>query len=450
MKPAKLPSTLLLLAFLLSNASHAQQFWLTTPEFQGGPKTAIALKGDSTIFVATASGIIRSYNQAYKFDTCFTNPNIFSLLITANQHLLAGGVGKIYRSTDNGHTWDSAVLNNNFGIMKMLQLPNGHLFATSGALDATYTGAGVYYSDDDGVSWAQRNTGLGNLLFADGLAADKNNRLYVTTADELSTGNAGLFYSDNEGQQWNHVDISFNGQNAIEDELQVTFTCGLSVAPNDSIYHSFEGVANNTGVRLNLRKHIADVSNNSKWDQYLVNNTNMFWMDRALGDIHFAQNGDWYSSHANTINLGGTYFRKNNTTTWHRHDEGLGLDVYLQRNWQRHVETSNGKIFMVQNLDERIYVTDTSRYTPTAINETNNKPVVTIYPNPQAAGASVAVAFDNEEQKQLTLLDITGKLMFSTKTRDKYYSLKTPDAEGLYILHIQQRNRQQALKLVVY
>ena len=67
--------TLLLLYSLLQ----AQQFWLTTYEFPGGPKTAIALKDDSTMFVATAAGIIRSYNQANKFDTCFTNPEIQSL-----------------------------------------------------------------------------------------------------------------------------------------------------------------------------------------------------------------------------------------------------------------------------------------------------------------------------------------------------------------------------------
>ncbi|HLP22018.1 MAG TPA: T9SS type A sorting domain-containing protein, partial [Chitinophagales bacterium] len=200
----------------------------------------------------------------------------------------------------------------------------------------------------------------------------------------------------------------------------------------------------------NLRKHIADVSSNSKWDQYLVNNTNMFWMDRALGDIHFAQNGDWYSSHANTINIGGTYFRKNNTTNWHRHDEGLGLDIYQQRNWQRHVETSTGKIFMIQNLDERIYVTDTSRYTPTAINEIKDKPVISVYPNPSEAGTQKTLLLDNEEETQIALVDLTGKLIFSTTVKDNYYIFKTPDVKGMYILHIQQENTLQSIKLVVY
>lgn len=441
-----LTTTLLLLYSMVQ----AQQFWLTTYEFPGGPKTAMALKGDSTLFVATAAGIIRSYNQANKFDTCFTNPEILSLLVTANQSILAGGIGKIYRSTSNGQTWDSAVLNNNYGIMQLLQLPNGHLFAISAALDLTFNGGGVYYSDNDGATWVQRNTGLGNYLFMDGLAADKNNRLYVTSADELSTGNAGLFYSDNEGQQWNHVDITFDGKNSVTDALQVTRTRGLTAAPNDSLYFSFEGIADNTGVQVNLCKHINDITGNAKWVQNKISNSNMFWMDKVLGNIHIAQNGDWYSSNANTQSTGGTFFRKSNTYKWDRHDEGLGLDIYQRRSWHQFAETSTGRIFMIQYLDERIYVTDTSRYTPTALPDEQLPAEATVYPNPVGAGSNLNITTTDGTSGTAILLDITGRAIATYNMAETGTTVPAPDKSGVYFLQVVTNKGVTSKRLVVH
>lgn len=445
-----LRNTLTTSFILFISLLQAQQFWLTTYEFPGGPKTAIALKGDSTIFVATATGIIRSYNQAYHFDTCLTNPNIFLLYITHNQNILAGGTGKIYRSTNNGQTWDSAALNNNYGVTKILQLPNGHLFATTQALDGTITGGGIYYSDNDGQTWVQRNNGLGNYLYMDGLTTDKNNRLYVTSADEYSTGDAGLFYSDNEGQQWNHVPILFDGKNAVTDNLGVTVTRGLSVAPNDSLYFSFEGVATNTGVQVNLRKHIDDVTTGNKWQQYMVSNTNMFWMDKVLGNLFFARNGDWYSSNANTMNTGGTFFRKANSTNWQRHDEGLGLDIYLRRNWHQYVETPTGRIFMIQNLDERIYVTDTSRYTPTGLPGIQTPIEVTVYPNPVSAGSKINITCTDGRNKTATLIDVTGSTIATYNIEETSSTIPASDKSGIYFLQIVTNKGVASKRLIVH
>jgi hypothetical protein len=342
------------------------------------------------------------------------------------------------------------VLNNNYGIMRMLQLPNGHLFAISAALDLTFNGGGVYYSDNDGATWVQRNAGLGSYLFMDGLAADKNNRLYVTSADEYSTGNAGLFYSDNEGQQWNHVDITFDGKNSVTDALQVTRTWGLTATPNDSLYFSFEGIADNTSVRLNLRKHLNDITGNSKWQQDIISNTNMFWMDKVLGNIHVAKNGDWYSSHANTQSTGGTFFRKGNTYKWNRHDEGLGLDIYQQRNWHQFAETSTGRIFMIQYLDERIYVTDTSRYTPTALPDEQLPAEATVYPNPVGAGNTVYVQFANNTHRLLTLSDVTGRVITRTSCAVNEYTLIAPEEKGLYLLTVNTGHSNSTKRIIVY
>lgn len=370
-------------SMLLFFQVNAQKFWLTTYEFPGGYKTCIAIAGDSTLYAATPAGIIRSFNQGFRFDTTLKVSNINCLFTYGSSSILAGGYGRIYRSFNNGNDWDTIALNNNYPVLKIIRKQNGNLFAITGATDNNgFPGAGVYYSNNTGSNWTQRNNGLGAFLCVDAIEADKNGRLYIAVADELATGNAGLFYSDNEGQQWNHVDIVIDGQMVINDNIQVIKTTGLTVSPQDSLYISFEGAAINTLVYLNLHKSINDISSNSNWDKIKIGNSSSWWMDKQIGPIHFARNGDRYSSFAGSMNVGGTVFSKTGNG-WHRHDEGLGLDITGMRNIQQFVETSTGKIFMVQYADERIYVTDTSRVIPTEVIDIH-KPLsdCKVYPNP--------------------------------------------------------------------
>ncbi len=441
-----------ILSSLLSLNAIGQQFWLTTYEFPGGTKTSLARSGDSTLFVGTAAGIIRSFNQGYKFDTVLTRDNVFTLFVSSASTLYAGSAGKIYRSLNLGNTWDSTTLNLNFPVIKIMEKANGHLFAITGLSDNNgFTGAGVYFSDNGGNSWAQRNTGLGAYLCCDEITADKNGRLYVAVGDELATGNAGLFYSDNEGLLWNHVDITFDGKNAVADNLQLVKTTGLSVSPDDSLFISFEGIAVNTLVNLNLYKSIADVTGNSKWENLQLRTGPSWWNDAQLNTIHFAHNGDRYSSRKGTINTGGTYFCKNGTYNWHRHTEGLGLDMDGNFNYQLFTETSAGKVFMVQLLGELINVTDTSRYMPTSINEhIEDGGDINVYPNPATANATVIISFQNDDSERLvTLFDVAGRQISQLQTREKKLTLDTPLTKGIYVLQIIEGRKRSMRKIVV-
>lgn len=442
----------LLFSWLLSYVGTAQQFWLTTYEFPGGVKTSLARSGDSTLFVGTAAGVIRSFNQGYKFDTVLTRGNIFSLFVSSGNTLYAGSAGKIYSSVNLGTSWDSATLNLNFPVIKIIENTNGHLFAITGLTDNNgFTGAGVYFSDNGGTSWVQRNTGLGVYLCCDEITADKNGRIYVAVADELATGNAGLFYSDNEGQQWNHIDITFDGKNAVANNLQVVKTSGLSVSPDDSLFISFEGIAVNTLVNLNLCKSIADVTSNSQWQNLQVRNAGNWWNDAQLNTIHFAHNGDRYSSRKGTVSTGGTYFCKNGTYTWHRHTEGLGLDIDGNFNYQLFTETSKGKVFMVQLLGELINVTDTSRYTPTGIYApVEDRDVITVYPNPASANGEFSIVFNNGYTAQhIVLLDATGRQIYELRTGRGKTTLTAPREKGMYLIQISDNESRKLFKLLV-
>jgi hypothetical protein len=445
--------TIIIVFFFLFNfGSYAQKFWITTYEFPGGPKTCITRFGDSTFFVATFSGVIRSVNQCYRFDTVLANGNISALHVTASGRLLAGEWGKIYRSDNNGGVWDSTELNINFPILKIIEKPNGNLFAITGIIDTNgYSGAGVFFSNNNGETWTPRNNGLGNYLCADEICFDKSGRLFLAVADEFSSGNGGLFYSDNDGLFWNHVNITIDGMGVVNDNINVTKTTALSVSPNDSLYFSFEGVAVNVGVRLNLHTGVNDINTNSKWLRETITNTSTWWSDRILSSIHFAKNGDRYSSLEGSINTGGTAFLKSGTKQWHKHDEGLGLNVTGGRSFQRFTETSTGKVFMIQLFDERIYVTDTSEWMLSNIGQVNNgNQNLLLFPNPVHAGCVLNITLNEAiDNRTVTLFDITGKEVLNFITNEKHCSVISPLQEGVFILSVVSTCEKLTTKLVV-
>ena len=349
------------------NFSVAQKFWLTTYEFPYGPKTGISLINDSVLFVGTESRVIKSTNSGYHFTESLEAKSVYTVFISKAGNVYAGGEGKIYKSENLGLTWDSVSVNSNYPVPQIIENSSGNLFAITNGYDierGEISGENVLFSDDQGETWTIRNGGLKLHGGCNKIVVDKNNRLYVAVIDYDVSGAGGLFFSDNDGLSWIKADISSIGEDASYDSPRVERVTGLSVLSNDSVYLSFQGVNVNFEVRLNMRKHIDDISNTSiKWNVYKVNNTtNTWWLDRSLNDIFEARNGDCYSSFSNTINVGGTYFKKVGSS-WNRTDRGLGLAVNSMRTDQYFVENMEGKVFMIQEYDERIYWADTSRIT---------------------------------------------------------------------------------------
>lgn len=427
-----------LLWLLLCAASFtagAQKFWLLTNEFQLGPKTGIAARGDSSLFVSGVHGIIHSYNRGQQFDTSLRASVVHSIFATQSGVVLAGGTGKIFRSINQGASWDSISTGTNFPVTKFIENSTGQLFAATAQYNNGFEGAGIYYSADTGKTWSQRNTGLGNFLCIEGLVADRNNRLYLTAADENITGNAGLFISDNNGLQWQHISIRADGNNVIDNDIKIGNTSGLSISPQDSLYFSFTGVAVNVAVYANLVKHINDVTANSFWLPFTPRATSQWWSNAELNDIHFARNGDRYSSFHRLLGPGGTYFSKAGGTTWQNIKNGLGYDITSSYNKQYFAELPDGTVYMVQAYDERVYVADTS--VVLAIPAPQPVPEVRVYPIPAAQNIFVDFA-ETQSAVQLRLLDLAGRAVATANASGEQQAMINIAAlnPGVYLLEV--------------
>lgn len=359
----KLAATILLLT--IANLTVGQTGWLTTRDFPGGPKTAFGGTSDSLLVTGTADGIWVSDNEGYSWSKKTNSSYIYSLLVS-QQKIVAGGKGKLFFSSDRGTTWDSVAVPTTYPIVKIVKNPQGQYFiiASGFTAEAGFVGDGVLFNNGDLQTWQPRNSGIpANLRSAEQLAIDKNGRLYVAVPDENVSGSGGLYISEDAGLNWNHIPFVVNNLGTVKAEN----TFSISLTPQDSVIVGVNGTAVNIAARLNLVKHIDDIANNSPWRPMRIRSTGNWWEDLILNEIHFAKNGDWYSSITSTLSQGGSFFSSNRGVTWSKNNQGVGISLTTQFERMFHYETSYGKMFMTQLLDSRVYWTTRSVIDPITI-----------------------------------------------------------------------------------
>ncbi len=110
------------------------------------------------------------------------------LAILGNSVFVAAGNGGIYRSTDNGITWNLSAS----GLP--LNETTDDIFVHNGSLYAALSRSGVYQSADNGVNWSAINTGVETRTFL---------KLFVSGI-EIYAGdaNGGIYYSGDNGTTW--------------------------------------------------------------------------------------------------------------------------------------------------------------------------------------------------------------------------------------------------------
>lgn len=433
---------ILVLLFLPNIMVSAQQFWLTTNEFWGGPKTGITKVNDSMMFVSTTNSVMRSTNQFQKLDKVLDASAIYSLFSTKQGTIFAGGSGKVFISDDLGMSWDSTLINTIYPIKQIIENSYGELTAITGIYD---DGDGVFFSRDEGKSWETRNNGLNSYLGCDKIAIDKNDRLYLTMCDPDKFGYGGLYISENSGLSWQKIVVNID---SIGNNIKIGITTNLSVLSNDSIYLSFYGSGGNFAVELNIYKSINDITTANNWSRLHVKNYNTWGMDELLNNIYLSQNGDWYSSVDGHIYTSGTCFSKEGKS-WEILEYGLGLNEFERHSEQYFVETEQGKIFMIQMLDERIYVTDKSIPTNVPL-PVELESQIKVHPNPIRKAEYFILEMDEySDSNEISVYEISGKKLFNTRAYGPKTNIQAPVKEGIYIVSVRNGYSVNAQKIVV-
>ena len=358
-----LRAALMLLLLSTSLAAHGQYTWQITYSFNGGPKTGIAVTGDSTLITAVPAGVLCSSNQGHTWHLALRAHAVEAVYATRNGQLLAGGLGKVYRSLNKGASWDSVRLATALPVVTFVETPQGELLLGTGAYTREGSvGTGVFYSDDQGGSWRIRSTGFGAGRFVNQLAVDRQGRVYAAMADQDPTHQPGLYMSTDVGQHWTYLPFRLSSPD-FPDPVRVYEVTALAVSPQDSLQCSFSGGYATIGVMGNFAKAVKDVATATiGWTEHGGSRIGNWWFRTPLNALYFAPNGYWYSSRIGSSDTGGTLVSSDQGRSWRLITVGLGVGFGGLREPQQFAATPDGNLFMVQN-DDKVYWMKTSRVT---------------------------------------------------------------------------------------
>lgn len=125
----------------MSNLLHAQ--WQKTNKPDGGMVNSVA-GVNSVAFAGTINGIYKSTNNGDSWEFIYKS-NDNDLMFSFNSIIFAASYGQLHRSTDLGKSWSTTIPDKNSGWT--------YSYATSDSAIFICTKNGIYKSIDDGVSW---------------------------------------------------------------------------------------------------------------------------------------------------------------------------------------------------------------------------------------------------------------------------------------------------------
>jgi photosystem II stability/assembly factor-like uncharacterized protein len=192
--------------------------------------TSIASNSKGTVFATSwDAGIFKSTDAGLTWTSVRNDLSGSALVVDAEDAIVAGTYGRIYRSTDDGNTWagsDTGLVS--WWVNCIGASPNGHIFVGTdygffrtkdngvtwdtlgqnwgipslaiNSLGTIYIpngqGGGILRSTDDGDSWSVIGSGLGG----------PGNPIYCAAATDLfANAPAGVYHSTNGGDTWTPV-----------------------------------------------------------------------------------------------------------------------------------------------------------------------------------------------------------------------------------------------------
>jgi photosystem II stability/assembly factor-like uncharacterized protein len=155
-------------------------FWQRTSIPYSGLVFSICMNSRKEVYVKTSSRLYLLNNNGSSFTVLDSATNTKNLAINSHDYLfLSTGYSEIYRSLDNGKTWQ------NIKIMTSPFFFIDFSFISIDKNDIIFAGGDnyIYRSADNGETWVQKKQGLenGNIFC---MAINKNNDLFVCSGGE--------------------------------------------------------------------------------------------------------------------------------------------------------------------------------------------------------------------------------------------------------------------------
>jgi len=259
----------------------AQTIW----EFvgrQGNNIYSLLAHPNGTIFAGTlAAGLYRSTDNGLTWELAqsgMTNADVYALAVNSSGQVYAGTNGGVFRSNDNGNSWVG--LNSGLSDLRVRCLaigPGGQLFAGT-------DGGGIFRSTNGGTTWQQINANLTQLRIA-ALTVGTNGIVYAGTEGD------GVWRSTNNGDSWLRYASGLAG----------TSVRSLTINQQGHIFAGTGGIFRST-------------DNGATWQSTIIGLTQAFVYSLVVGPDNYIYAGT----------EGGGFFRSyDNGGSWVQLNKGL-------------------------------------------------------------------------------------------------------------------------------
>ena len=188
--------------------TNGMSVWSPIFDFSHEPRLRSAFEtAGGTIFIGTDEGIFKTDNSGKTWKLVFAG-GFVGHLAEANGALLAIGMKRIIRSTDNGENW-SRVISEDSVAFDVKSISGGFAAITSNSDSNTVNTSRLSTSYDGGKTWQTNNAG--NKVVIDSIGRTWDDRpgvkafqTFITQVGEnfLCTHPDGIFRSSDKGKTW--------------------------------------------------------------------------------------------------------------------------------------------------------------------------------------------------------------------------------------------------------
>ncbi len=278
---------------------------------------------DGSIFVGTSNGIYKSTNNGaswFRINTGFMGAIVFSIVISNDGRAIAGSSDDgIYLSTDGGQNWFRSSIGNeveNLSVYSIDKSQSGHLYAG--------TSEGVFKSTNNGLTWEPSNNRL-NAFNVRALFSKRNANILA------GTNQYGIFKTTDNGISWYKVNNGLQSHNIntflMDKDNNILVGTGSGVYRSTNDGESWTPI--NDGMIAGAVFGLAMAQNGDlfatvwSWGIYRSTNNGISWFSSHSGIpdasismhcIFVASDGSIYAG----SNNGGLFRSTNNGNTWNK------------------------------------------------------------------------------------------------------------------------------------
>ncbi len=248
----KTKTNLLLALMLISFAPmlHAQDFWERIAFPDSVTIRCMALNQQGHIFVGTGchgetGGVYRSRDDGQSWECVYDNQNhgVLSIGMNSKGHIYVGknGFDVLIYSENNGEDWISLHPPLEVNIVKIFCVGVDTVFISQWASEGPF----VAYSYDRGKNWDSTYMAAQLEPYVSDIAIDNNGCLYAGVHGYYS-GDGGLYKSEDWGKSWNYIGLVNHQVNAVAvNSNNEVFTGDWSASSGHSqisgVYAMYEG-----------------------------------------------------------------------------------------------------------------------------------------------------------------------------------------------------------------